>query len=185
MARNPLAPFRSGGLSAGDPFFSLHREINRLFDDVLQRPGLPTAGGQSGSIGSSLLMPEMDVSETENEIRIKAELPGVSEDDVDVSLEDDVLTIRGEKKSEHKEEKEDFHFVERSFGTFQRSLRLPYRIDPEQVSARFENGVLSVTVPKTGQPERKRRVQIQAGRKGQQGGKQDDGKKEQSAGKKS
>ena len=69
----------------------------------------------------------MNVSETDKEIRITAELPGVTEQDIDVSLDDDVLTIRGEKKFERKDDKENFHFVERSYGTFQRSLRLPYR----------------------------------------------------------
>jgi HSP20 family protein len=74
-----------------------------------------------------------------------------------------VLTIRGEKKFERKDEKESYHFVERSYGTFQRSLRLPYAVDPEQVRASFENGVLTVTLPKTKQQERSRRIQVQAG----------------------
>ena len=103
----------------------------------------------------------MNVSETENEIRITAELPGVTEQDIDISLDDDVLTIRGEKKFERTDDKENFHFVERSYGTFQRSLRLPFPVDPEQVQASFENGVLTVTVPKTGRQERSRRIQVQ------------------------
>jgi HSP20 family protein len=101
------------------------------------------------------------VSETDKEIRITAELPGVTEQDIDVSLDDDVLTIRGEKKFERKDDKENFHFVERSYGTFQRSLRLPFPVDPDQVQASFENGVLTVTVPKTGRQERSRRIQLQ------------------------
>ncbi|MBM6581516.1 Hsp20/alpha crystallin family protein [Microvirga sp. BT689] len=103
----------------------------------------------------------MNVSETDKEIRITAELPGVSEQDIDVSLDDDVLTIRGEKKFERKNEQENFHFVERSYGTFQRSLRLPYAVASEQVQASFENGALTVTVPKTGRQERSRRIQVQ------------------------
>ena len=71
----------------------------------------------------------MNVSETDKEIRITAELPGVTEQDIEVSLDDDVLTIRGEKKFERKDDKENFHFVERSYGTFQRSLRLPYAVN--------------------------------------------------------
>jgi HSP20 family protein len=78
-----------------------------------------------------------------------------------VSLDDDVLTIRGEKKFERIDDKENFHFVERSYGTFQRSLRLPYAVDSEQVLASFENGVLTVTVPKSGRQERSRRIQVQ------------------------
>jgi HSP20 family protein len=122
--------------------------MNRLFDDVLRDTRLPSAG-QIGA--SNLVNASMNVSETDNGIRITAELPGVSEQDIDVSLDDDLLTIRGEKKFEQKDEKENFHFVERSYGTFQRSLRLPFTVNPDQVRASFENGVLTVTAPKSGQ----------------------------------
>ena len=164
MARNPLTPFRSGGglLGGGDPFLSLHREMNRLFDDAFR--GAPATAGQ-GSGAGNFVNALMNVSETDNEIRITAELPGVTEEDIDVSLDDDVLTIRGEKKFERTEggEKESFHFVERSYGTFQRAIRLPFPINPDQVKASFENGVLTVTLPKTAQAERTRRIQVQAG----------------------
>ncbi|EYD73605.1 Small heat shock protein [Rubellimicrobium mesophilum DSM 19309] len=166
MARNPLSPYRGGGLLGGgfDPL-SLHREMNRLLDDFMG--GTPMAAqGQSG--GGNIINAHMNVSETENEIRISAELPGVGEDDIDVSLNDDVLTIRGEKKFERKDDKENFHFVERSYGTFQRSLRLPFPVDPEQVRASFENGVLTVTLPKAAQRERTRRIQVQRGQGGAQ-----------------
>jgi HSP20 family protein len=105
----------------------------------------------------------MDVSETEGEVRICAELPGVKEEDVDVSLENDVLTIRGEKRLERTDEKETFHFMERSYGTFRRSLRLPFPVEPDQVRAEFNNGVLTVTLPKSRTQERSRRIQIQGG----------------------
>ena len=108
-----------------------------------------------------LLAPHMDVSETDKELRLQAELPGVSESDIEVSLNEDVLTIRAEKKQERKEEREGVHFSERAFGTFQRSLRLPFQVNPDQVQARFENGVLSVILPKTQLQERSRRIQIQ------------------------
>ena len=166
MARNPLSPYRGGGLLGGgfDPL-SLHREMNRLFDDFMG--GTPMAAqGQAG--GGNIINAHMNVSETDNEIRISAELPGVGEDDIDVSLNDDELTIRGEKKFERKDEKENFHFVERSYGTFQRSLRLPFPVDPEQVRASFENGVLTVTLPKAAQQERTRRIQVQRGQGGAQ-----------------
>ena len=171
MARNPLTPFRSGGglLGGGDPFLSLHREMNRLFDDVFR--GAPATAGQ-GSGAGNFVNALMNVSETDNEIRITAELPGVTEQDIDVSLDDDVLTIRGEKKFERTEggEKESFHFVERSYGTFQRAIRLPFPINPDQVKASFENGVLTVTLPKTAQAERTRRIQVRAGGAGGGGG---------------
>lgn len=162
MARVPSL-FRPGslwGTGSSDPFLTLHREMNRLFDDVL-RGGPMSSGGQGGSEGGVLLAPHVDVSETDKELRIQAELPGVSENDIEVSLHEDVLSIRAEKKQERKEEREGVHFSERSFGTFQRSLRLPFPINPDQVQARFENGVLSVTLPKTQSQERSRRIQVQ------------------------
>jgi HSP20 family protein len=166
MARNPLSPFRPGGPAergyGEDPFMSLHREMNRLFDDVFRGSLIGSRGG-AGQGGSHFVQAHMDVSETENEVRICAELPGVSQDNVDVTLDDDVLTIRGEKKLERKDEKENYHFVERSYGTFQRSLRLPFAVEPEQVKAEFNNGVLTVTVPKTQAQQRSHRIQIQGG----------------------
>ena len=171
MARNPLSTYRAGGLLGGgiDPLFSLHRDMNRLFDEVMSG-GLPLAGGQAGQAGQGqIINAHMNVSETETEIRVAAELPGVREEDIDVSLNDDVLTIRGEKKFERQDEKENFHFVERSFGTFQRSLRLPFPINPDQVQASFDNGVLTVTLPKSAQQERTRRIQVQRGGTNSQG----------------
>ena len=167
MARNLLAPFRGGSLFGGgsDPFMALHREMNRLFDDVFRGKSLTTFGeGESAGAISNFINAHMNVSETENEFRITTELPGVTEKDIDVRLEDDVLTIQGEKKIEQSQggEKENFHFVERSYGNFQRSLRLPAAVDPEQVKADFRNGVLTVTLPKTGQQERSRKIKIQA-----------------------
>ena len=166
MARNPLSPFGFGGVGergvGSDPFLSLHREMNRLFDDVLRGTfGVPSREGQGGQGGT--LMPHIDVSETEKELKVCAELPGVTEKDVEVTLNDDVLTIRGEKKVERTNEQENYHFVERSYGTFQRSLRVPYPVEPDQVQARFEHGVLTVTLPKAEQHQRSRRIQVQAG----------------------
>ncbi len=190
MARNPLNPFGTGlGLArgSGDPFLSLQREMNRLFDDAFrgmvppegrgetapggQNAGPQTSGGQTlghayGGQGygqAAALVPHMDVSETDTELRIAAELPGVAENDVEVTLHEDVLTIRGEKKFERKDEKENYHFVERSYGTFQRSLRLPFRVEPDQVQAEFNNGVLTLTLPKVKAQDRARRIQVQGG----------------------
>ncbi|WEX74517.1 Hsp20/alpha crystallin family protein [Sinorhizobium numidicum] len=162
MARSSITPFRPGSLG-GDPFLSLYRDVNRLFDEAF-RGGLtgPSGEGPAAQAGG-FVNARMNVSETEREFRVTAELPGVTEKDIDVSLDDDLLTIRGEKRMEKKEEQENFHFVERSFGSFQRTLRLPYAVDPDQVQARFDNGVLTVTMPKTAQQERARRIQIQGG----------------------
>ncbi|MGA0596898.1 Hsp20/alpha crystallin family protein [Enterovirga sp. CN4-39] len=159
MARASLIPFRSGGLFGADPFSALHRDVNRLFDEVMRGTSLAAAGQGQGGM-SSVIAPQMNVSETDNEIRVTAELPGVSEQDIQVDLNDDLLTIRGEKKLERKEDKENFHFVERSYGTFQRSLQLPFPTDPGKVQARFENGVLTVTLPKAAQQNRSRRIAV-------------------------
>src|SRR3954470_14798176 len=107
MARVPslFSPGSVLGTGGSDPFLTLHREMNRLFDDVL-RGGPVAAGGQGGM----LLAPHMDVSETDTEVRIQAELPGVSEKDIEVALHEGVLTIRAEKKQERKEEREGVHF---------------------------------------------------------------------------
>lgn len=165
MARNSLIPF--GALGGADPIWSLHREMNRLFDDLLRPP--PTGGRGSGQAqhqtagALSLISANMNVSETDDELRVTVELPGVTDQDIEVNLNDDLLTIRGEKKLEQERggEKENFHYVERSYGSFQRSLRLPFDANPEQVRAAFQNGVLTVTVPKSAQQQRSHRIQIQ------------------------
>lgn len=158
MASSSLMSPRSGGLMA-NPFQLLQREMNRLFDDVFHSD---FAQPQPG-IGSeaAVLMPRMEVRETDQELRVIAELPGVTEKDIDVALDDDVLTIRGEKKMERTETQENTQFSERSYGMFQRSMRLPYRVEPNQVQARFENGVLTVTMPKNQAREQARKIPVQ------------------------
>jgi HSP20 family protein len=154
MVRRSLSPF--GGSQAGDPFFSLQRDMNRLFDDALRGFGAPARGGQAQEGG--VVEARMNISETEKELRITAELPGVDEKDVDVTLEGDVLTIRGEKRFEQERggEKESYHFVERSYGSFQRAVQLPYPVNPEEVRAEFRNGVLSLSLPKSEQQQRRK-----------------------------
>jgi HSP20 family protein len=167
---------------------SLHRDMNRLFDDAFRGMTPPGREGQSGQgaqgmpashelgqagLGQSgfaqvALVPAMDVSETGTELRISAELPGVAEADVEVMLNEDVLTIRGEKKFERTDERENYHFVERSYGTFQRSLRIPYPINPDEVQASFELGVLTVTLPKAKQEDKSRRIEVRS--RGSSGG---------------
>jgi HSP20 family protein len=138
--------------------------MNRLFDEI---GGVPAAAGATPG-GGSIITARMNVSETDRELRVTAEMPGVAEDDIEVSLDDDVLTIRGEKRLEQKGERENFHFVERSFGTVQRSLRLPFPVRADEVQASFENGVLTVTLPKTAAAERTRRIELRRGAPGGQ-----------------
>jgi HSP20 family protein len=126
-----------------DPFAAFRREMERLFDSFGRDIGWPT-----GDRGTAATAPSIDVSETDSELRIDADLPGVEEKDVDVAISDNVLTIKGEKKAEKEEKKKDFHLVERSYGSFSRSLTLPFAADPAKAKATFKNGVLSITLPK-------------------------------------
>jgi len=152
----------SGFFGGADPFLALRREMNRVFDDVATVAPMLGREGEGAQIA-----PQINVSETDKEIRITAELPGVSPNDLQIDLDDDVLTMRGEKKREHREEKESFHFMERSYGSFHRALRLPFAVDPEKVQATFENGVLSITLPRTVQQGRSHRIQVKGGEAGQ------------------
>ena len=146
MNLKSLVPFRSrSGLAPSDMnvFGTLHREIDRLFDDLTNGFGL------SGSQGT-YLMPSIDVTETDNEIAITAEIPGLERKDVDISLENDVLTIRGEKKmeAEKKDKDKNVHLAERSYGVFYRVLQLPPGVEPSSVQAMMSKGVLKITIPK-------------------------------------
>ncbi|TFY97793.1 Hsp20/alpha crystallin family protein [Ramlibacter rhizophilus] len=155
-----VVPFGTGSRAqgAGDPFNELHHAMNRLFDDFLVGGATPT-GAQSQ--GAPMAVPRLDVREGDKEIAICAELAGVKPSDVDLRIEGNVITLRGEKKNEAQQEREDYHVMERSFGRFQRSIQLPFAPDPEQVRASFEHGVLTVRVPKPVQQERSRRIEIQ------------------------
>ena len=163
-----LVPFGFGG---ADPLLSLHREMNRLFDDVF-RTGEPRAfaEGQSGPSGqAAMINARMNVAETDRDVRVSMELPGVRQEDIEVDLSDDVLTISGEKRFEGERggEKENYHFVERAYGRFQRSIRLPFQANPDDVRASFQDGVLTVSIPKAAQQQRSRRIQVQGGRQEQ------------------
>jgi HSP20 family protein len=137
---------------------TLQQEVNRLFGSVFDTP---TGAGNGGS---RRWIPAMDLVEQGDHYVLRADLPGLSEEDVKVELEDNVLTIAGERKSEHEQRKEGYYRVERASGHFSRSLTLPEGIDPESIQAHFKNGVLEVRVPKP--EERKpRRVAISVGEK--------------------
>ncbi|MCB4919636.1 Hsp20/alpha crystallin family protein [Brucella intermedia] len=129
-----------------DPFLSLHREVNRLFDDVFRGFGsnLPSLVGASAFSGA---WPSVEVSDGEKEIKVTAEVPGLEEKDIEVLLDDGVLTLKGEKRSET--EDKDRQFSERFYGRFERRIPLGYEVKDDQVDARFKNGVLTVTLPKS------------------------------------
>jgi len=152
---------RERGVARGDnPFYSLQREIDRLFDDFTR--GFPTLGTLGGGMsGMSTMLPTMDVSETEKEIEITAELPGLEEKDVQVNLADNVLTIRGEKKAEKEQKDKNYRLVERSYGSFERTLELPENVDAGAIKATIDKGVLKVVVPKPA-PAQVQKVEVKA-----------------------
>ena len=129
--------------SRSHPLLSLHRDVNRLFDDVLRGFGMPAFGG----FERNLSWPHVELGETDKEIRVTAELPGLDEKDVEITVEDGALTLRGEKRSEV--EDKDRGYTERSYGRFERRIGLPQGIDRDHAAATFRNGVLTVTLPKT------------------------------------
>jgi HSP20 family protein len=142
-----------------DPFMALQREVNRLFDDAFR--GFDTFG-RLPSLASSRTnwgWPSVEVTETERDIRVTAELPGLEEKDVEITLDDGVLTLRGEKRSESEDKER--QFSERFYGQFERSIALGAEVEEDKAEARFKNGVLTITVPKTERAQSKaRRIAI-------------------------
>jgi HSP20 family protein len=124
---------------------SFRREMDRLFDDFSRGFHIPNALTEVGKFD---LAPEMDVSDSEKEITLSIELPGVNEKDIDVSASGQVISITGEKKSESETKNGDLYRSERSYGSFCRSLSMPFNIDGDKVQAKLNNGVLTVTIPK-------------------------------------
>jgi HSP20 family protein len=130
------------------PFGSFQREMNRLFGNFFSGFSLsPWAPMEKGA--ARTFSPRVDVSETDKEIKVSAELPGMEEKDIDVSLTRDTLTIKGEKKEEKEESGKDYYRMERSYGSFTRSIPLPVEVDTDKVEATFKKGILDITLPKT------------------------------------
>jgi HSP20 family protein len=130
-----------------NPFALLTREMNRFFDDFRSRFELEPFGWAHGETGSFL--PSIDVTEDDREVRITSELPGIDERDIDVSLSKDSITVKGEKKQETEDKDKDYYRMERSYGSFQRTIPLPAEIDQDKAQAEFKKGVLRITLPKT------------------------------------
>lgn len=135
------------------PFFGLRGlqdEMNRVFSDFLD---------ETAEKGVSLLTPAMDLVEKPDVIQVKVELPGVKKDDVEITIKDDVLILKGEKREEKEEKGENRYYVERSYGSFARSLTLPSAVKTDQVKATFKDGVLEITMPKA-EEEKAKKVEI-------------------------
>lgn len=143
------------GSEERSPFLNLRRDIDRLFDDFFQAPMLGLGRG------ATMPWPTVEVSQTDEAIRITAEVPGMREKDVELLLEDGVLTLRGEKKNES--EDRDRGYSERFYGRFERRIALPSGVEEDKAKAEFRDGVLSVTLPRSGEAERGRRIPINEG----------------------
>ena len=134
-------PFRD--LAPFSDFDRMRREMDRLWDTFLE------GDVRKGSKEDSAWLPSVDVSETKNDVVVKAELPGMDPKDIDITLSDGHLMIKGQKKHEKEEKDEDYHFVERSYGSFVRAVHLPKEVKHDKISASYKNGVLKVVLPKS------------------------------------
>jgi HSP20 family protein len=136
-----LAPFRE--------FDRMRKEMDRLWDSFFE------GGLRRRAEGGGEWLPSLDVSETKNELVVKAEVPGMDPKDIDISLSDGMLTIKGEKKQEKEEREADYHLVERSYGAFTRSVQLPKEVQSEKINASYKNGILKITLPKSEEAKKK------------------------------
>ncbi len=154
------SPF--GSFATEEPFggmLSLRNAMDRLFQDAFVRPS--ELFGPSG-FGDAQGWLALDVYETENDCVVTAAIPGVRPEDVDISVQGNLLTIRGETKSEQEQARGSYHIRERRYGSFHRQLQLPVPVDTEKAEARFENGILTLTLPKT-EEARERRIRVASG----------------------
>jgi HSP20 family protein len=122
---------------------SIQDEMNKLFDDFLGRPLMRTEWSEG------VWNPSVDISETKDNVLIKAEMPGLNKEDVKISMQDNMLTLTGEKKQEKEEKETNYHRIERSYGAFSRSFSLPTSVKSDKIRATYKDGILSITLPKT------------------------------------
>ena len=159
--RNSL-PTTQGNRNVMSPFDVLQDRIDRMFEDFstgfrmpsmfsTAMPSMPSVFGNGGLD----LMPSLELHETDGQITVTAELPGMDEKDIDISVADQMLTISGEKKSEFEERKGESYRSERSYGRFSRSISLPFDIDANKVEAKYDKGVLKLTIPKPAEAKAK------------------------------
>jgi len=173
-ARADLEAGTGAGAGAGThPLAGLQRELNRVFDSFWSRMDHPVPGSAPGNapgnaLGSSLrigapALPRADVAETDAAILVSVELPGMDEKDIEVSLSGEVLTLRGEKKAEREEDHKGLYLSERIYGAFYRAIPIPGQVDADKVAAQFRNGVLTITLPRTGEARADaRRIEVKA-----------------------
>ncbi len=134
-------------------FEHMRREMDRLWDSFTKTGAKRRDGGEQWT-------PSLDVAETKSDVIVKAEIPGMDPKDIEISLSQGVLTIKGEKKQESEEKEEDYRLVERSYGSFTRSIQLPTEIQEDKINASYKNGVLKVILPKS-EEAKKKEIKIQ------------------------
>jgi HSP20 family protein len=154
MPIKDLIPWSRRGSELGSqgvehPVLAMQRDINRMFDGFLDRFNSPFAANNGA-------FPRTDVAETDSEVEVSIELPGIDEKDIDVAIANDVLTIRGEKKNGREEKRQGYYLAERSFGAFHRAIALPPGVDGDKAKAEFKQGILTISLPKT--PEARSKV---------------------------
>jgi HSP20 family protein len=130
-------------------FEKMRRDMDRLWDSFFEGRSVRKAQEEGE------WHPSLDVSETKGDLVVKAELPGIDPKDIDISVNEGVLTIKGEKRQEKEEKEEGYHLVERSYGSFTRSIRLPREIQNDKINASYKNGVLKITLPKSEEAKKK------------------------------
>jgi len=149
-----LSPYKGRG------FYDLHSEMNRMFDEMLG--GLATRGSGGRQVDrTSQWAPALDVLQENGDIVVRAELPGVTPEDVDITLSRGVLTIQGERKAEQERQDSGYYVRERRYGAFRRSMQLPEGVDENSIDARYENGVLEVRISGGATVHEPKRIQIQ------------------------
>ncbi len=164
MAMRDLLPGTRRGMptrreEGRGPFTSLQREMNRMFDDFFSDFRLTPF-----EEGFGRFYPTVDVKETDKEIQVSAELPGMSEKDLDITVADDVLSLRGEKKEEKEDKEGNYYSVERSYGAFHRDIPLPAEVESDNIEAVFRNGVLTIHMPKKPEARQKgKKIEVKSG----------------------
>lgn len=160
--RKEQAPRRHGEVTVNQeeehPLTLFEQDMNRMFDEFFGGFGLAPAW----ETGWSAFSPQVDIVDNEKEIKISVELPGLDEKDIEVTLSHDMLTISGEKQQEKEDKGKNYYRMERSYGSFKRSIPIPCEVETEAIDATFKNGVLSVVLPKTAEGQCRQKITVKA-----------------------
>ena len=151
-----LVPLRRGGLWKPRDLMNIREEIDKVFEDFFDWTR------ESKSLMQSDWTPSVDISETDDDIIVTAEMPGMDQKDIKLMIRDNTLTIKGEKKREEEKKEKNYHRIERSYGCFERSFTLPVNVETDKITATYKNGILNITIPKT-EEEKPKEIAINIG----------------------